>query len=144
MRKRSFGIALGAAVMSVGLLAQPALADVGLPYTFKIDFISGADNGVKTPNFSSNASGKICVRPDLFQSRPAFEEGGGDFRYKIQLWQNKTGSDSRVGTFNFTVGSAGKQCYTGVPKNKKVYLHITKTVHVQNQLLAGDGKVTYT
>ena len=143
MRRRLALVSI-ATVATMGIMAQPALADVGLPYKFTIKYISGGDNGVDSPDFSSNSSGKICVDPNLKRTQDAYADGANDGRFLIQLWEDKNNAgDSRIGTFNFTLSSQGKQCYTSVPKNKKVYIRVKKTVFILDELLGGDGQVTY-
>lgn len=144
LHKRRTSLVLAATAMSIGLTAQAALANVGLPYTFQIDFITGADDGVRTPNISSNSSGELCVNPNLHRSHDAGSDASNDDRFHIELWQSNTLSDTKLGNFNFTLGSQPKKCYTSVPHNKNVYVRIEKTVHRYLETFAGSGVVSYT
>ena len=53
------------------LSANVALANVGLPYTFHITYISGYWNGVQTPPFATNSTRQICIKPNLYVSQDA-------------------------------------------------------------------------
>ena len=121
LHRRRVSLVIAATAISIGLTAQAALANVGVPYTFNITYISGGDDGVATPNMTSNASGEFCVNPALYRKTDAGSDAPNDDRFLIQLWQSNTLSDTKLGTFNFTLGSQPKKCYTSVPHNKNVY-----------------------
>lgn len=142
-KKRAAATAtVAAALMMFG--ASAAWAAVGLPYTATVIYISGGDDGVKTPTFYTNASGKICVKPSLYVKADSVEGPSyNDNRYKVLLVRDLA-IDKTAKTWNLNSDSDGsKVCVTGLDKNSSYFVRIKKTDFVAQQTLAGSAVISY-
>jgi hypothetical protein len=121
-----------------------AIQGVGLPYTFTVSGLSGGSGGVQTPVFSTNATGRLCVDPNLRTTQNA---SGGSSRnnedFRVEIWQDNSISDSKRITLQFTGTSQPKKCTPGFKTNQNHFVKIIKNVFIEGHLMGGDGIISY-
>ncbi|MEV8377741.1 hypothetical protein AB0P21_33690 [Kribbella sp. NPDC056861] len=121
-----------------------SIQGVGLPYTFTASGLSGGSGGVQTPVFSTNATGRLCVDPNLKTTHNA---SGGSSRnnedFRVEIWQDNSISDSKRITLQFTGTSQPKKCTPGFKTNQNHFVKIIKNVFIEGHLMGGDGIISY-
>lgn len=151
-RKIALAVSLASALLMVAPPAAlaasdapPALANVGLPYTFRVGFISGGSSGVDTPSFYTNSSGRLCVDPNLSVDFNEYYHGGSySTRYKIRFMQERGFGDTEDAVRYFYASSDGRKvCVSGLNTNDDYHLNIRKTSYNTGVVLKGSGVLSY-
>jgi hypothetical protein len=137
----------GSANASTG--AQPSVTRapnvidaIGLPYTMRVTGLSGGSQGVKSPVFATNSTGRLCVDPALVNEHNA-NSGVNNSNFRIEVYKDNSLSDDLQRTMQFTLSSQIKSCVGGLTTNHNYYIRVKKNVFVEGQLMGGTVVISY-
>lgn len=122
--------------------APSAVDAIGLPYTMRVTGLSGGSQGVKSPVFATNSTGRLCVDPALANERDA-SSGVNNSNFRIEVYKDNSLGDDLQRTIQFTLGSQPKSCVGGLTTNHNYYIRVRKNVFVEGQLMGGTVVISY-